>query len=65
MKKTPFRHAREHIIYIKFFFSCVPYFLKNLYIPLAEVPFRPSEVGLRRAETAFQNFEAPLLFGYI
>ena len=30
-----------------------------------DVPFRRSQVGLRRAETAFQNSEAPLLFDRI
>ena len=40
-------------------------FLKNFDILSAEAPFRRSQVGLRRAETAFRNFEAPLLFDYI
>jgi len=31
----------------------------------AEVLFRRSQVGLRRAETPFQNFETPLLFDHI
>jgi len=40
-------------------------FPKNLDKSPKVVPFRRSQVGLRRAETAFRNFEAPLLFDYI
>ena len=38
-----------------------PLFPKNLDKPKTEVRFRPSQVGLRRAETALRNFETPLL----
>ena len=40
-------------------------FPKNLYISPTDVPFRRLQVGLRRVETAFQNSEAPLLFGCV
>ena len=54
-------HHAEFVMLISYLWGGVEFF----YILTREFRFRRSQVGLRRAETAFQNDETPLLFGLL